>query len=276
MTDKRLSIITVNRNNAGGLASTISSVVSQSFTDFEFIIIDGASQDESPEIIRKNEGHLSYWISEPDKGTYHAMNKGIKMAKGEYCLFLNSGDFLVHPTVLDKIFSHDIQADIISGDVLKIRPNNKFRRVSSPGTVSLHKLCIHSLPHQATLIRRSLFEEISYYNENYRIVSDWEFFLKAIVIHEKSYMHIDEDVSYFRIGGISSSKENFELAYEESQDCLKRLFPKFFNDLMEYRYFYNSNFGQFVLLLKKKKKLFAFVDNLCGWLLTGKKKIAGK
>ena len=106
--------------------------------------------DESPEMIRENAGHLSYWISEPDKGTYHAMNKGIRVAKGEYCLFLNSGDYLVHTTVLEKIFSHNINADIISGDVLKIRPNNKFRRVSSPESISLHKLCIHSLPHQAT------------------------------------------------------------------------------------------------------------------------------
>ncbi len=163
MKEKRLSVITVNRNNAGGLAKTISSVITQSYRDFEFIIIDGASDDESPEIIRKNASHLSYWISEPDKGTYHAMNKGIKVAKGEYCLFLNSGDYLVHSTVLEKVFSHNIDADIISGDVLKIRPNNKFRRVSSPETISLHKLCIHSLPHQATLIRTSLFEEIGYY-----------------------------------------------------------------------------------------------------------------
>ena len=187
MKEKRLSVITVNRNNAGGLAKTISSVVSQSWRDFEFIIIDGASDDNSPEIIRQNEDHLSYWISEPDKGTYHAMNKGIKVAKGEYCLFLNSGDYLVHSTVLEKVFSLDIKADIISGDVLKIRPNGKFRRVSSPETISLHKLCIHSLPHQATLIRTGLFEEIGYYNESYRIASDWEFFLKALVIHEKSY-----------------------------------------------------------------------------------------
>ena len=276
MKEKRLSVITVNRNNAEGLAKTISSVVSQSYRDFEFIIIDGGSEDESPEIIRENADHLSYWISEPDNGTYQAMNKGIKVAKGEYCLFLNSGDYLVHRTVLEMVFSLDINADIISGDVLKIRPNNKFRRVSSPSSVSLHKLCIHSLPHQSTLIRRSLFEEISYYNESYRIVSDWEFFLKALVLNEKSYQHIDVDVSYFKIGGISSSKENFNLSIEESHDCLKRNFPKMATDLMEYRLFFNSDFGQMISLVKKKKKLYNFIENICGILLRSKKIIAGK
>ena len=276
MKEKSLSIITVNRNNARGLKRTISSVLAQTYPDFEFIIIDGASEDESRGIIRENAGHLNYWISEPDNGIYHAMNKGVKVAKGEYCLFLNSGDYLVDCNVLENIFNHDIKADIISGNVLKMRSNTKFRRVSSHDSVSLHKLCIHSLPHQASLIRRSLFDEIGNYTESYRIVSDWEFFLKALVIHEKSYQHISLDISYFTIGGVSSTRENFDLAYQESHDCLKRLFPKFVDDLMDYRYFYNSNFGQILLLLKKKEKLYSFIDNVCGWLLTGKKRIVGK
>jgi glycosyltransferase involved in cell wall biosynthesis len=273
---KSLSIITVNRNNDTGLKKTIDSVISQTYTDFEFIIIDGASTDSSAEVIKENSSYLSYWVSEPDNGTYHAMNKGIKASVGEYCLFLNSGDYLVNNYVLEMIFSWDIKADIVSGNVLKLRLNNKFRRVSSPQSVSLHKLCIHSLPHQASLIRKSLFDETGYYNESFRIASDWEFFLKALVLYEKSYQHISLDISYFRIGGVSSSKENFDLAYQESNDCLRRLFPKFADDLMEYRYFYNSNFGQIISLLKKKEKLYKFIDKMFGWLLTCKKRIAGK
>ena len=272
----KLSIITVNRNNAGGLKKTIDSVKAQTFPDFEFIIIDGASDDESPQVIKEHAGNLSYWISEPDRGIYSAMNKGIMVAKGEYCLFLNSGDFLIHSGVLEEIFNKDLTADIVSGNVLKIRPNNKFRRVSSPGSVSLHKLCIHSLPHQGTLIRRSLFEETGYYNESYRIVSDWEFFLGALVIHEKSYQHIDVDFSYFKIGGISSTNENFVLSREESFDCLKRLFPKLADDLMEYRLFYSSSFGQMISLIKKKKWLYDFLENSCSLMLKSKKIIVGK
>jgi glycosyltransferase involved in cell wall biosynthesis len=272
----KLSIITVNRNNAGGLKKTIDSVKAQTFPDFEFIIIDGASDDESPQVIKEHAGNLSYWISEPDRGIYSAMNKGIMVAKGEYCLFLNSGDFLIHSGVLEEIFNKDLTADIVSGNVLKIRPNNKFRRVSSPGSVSLHKLCIHSLPHQGTLIRRSLFEETGYYNESYRIVSDWEFFLGALVIHEKSYQHIDVDFSYFKIGGISSTNENFVLSREESFDCLKRLFPKMADDLMEYRLFYASSLGQMITLIKKKKRLYDIIEKSCSLMLKSKKIIAGR
>lgn len=276
MSECKLSIITVNLNDAAGLRKTAASVLEQTFRDFEYIIIDGGSSDDSTDVIREISGSLSYRISEPDKGTYNAMNKGIKVARGEYCLFLNSGDFLVDNYVLEKIFNNKIISDIISGDVLKIRPNKKYRRVSSPERISLHKLCIHSLPHQASIIRRTLFEEIGYYTESYKIVSDWEFFLKALVIFEKSYSHIDVDVSYFRIGGISSVKESIRLARDESYDCLKRHFPKFADDLMEYRYFYNSGTGQIITLLKKRKKLYRFIDNLFGIMLTAKKRIIGK
>ncbi len=273
---KSLSIITVNRNNDTGLKKTIDSVISQTYNDFEFIIIDGGSTDSSSEMIREKSSYLSYWVSEPDNGTYHAMNKGIRVSEGDYCLFLNSGDYLLDDKVLERLFSREINADIVSGDVLKIRPNNKFRRVSSHESISLHKLCIHSLPHQASFIRRSMFDEIGYYNENYRIASDWEFFLKALVIFEKSYQHISMDISYFRIGGVSSSRENFDLAYQESREILRDLFPKLADDLMDYRYFYNSNFGQIISLLKKKQNLYKFIEYSCGLLLTGKKRIAGK
>jgi glycosyltransferase involved in cell wall biosynthesis len=273
---KKLSIITVNRNNAEGLRKTIGSVTCQSFRDFEFIVIDGASDDDSPKIILENRDHLDYWVSEPDKGTYHAMNKGLQVARGEYCLFLNSGDYLSRPDILELVFRKDSGADIVSGNVLKIRPNNQFRRVTSPEKVSLHRLCIHSLPHQATLIRTSLFEEIGFYTESYRIASDWEFFLKALVLHKKSYLHIEQDISYFRIGGISSTEQYFQLSREESHDILRRLFPDMEEDLMEYRYFYNSSFGQMISLLKKNPKLYRFVDNVCGFILKSKKKVAGK
>lgn len=276
MAGSKVSIITVNLNDAAGLRKTVSSVLAQTYNDFEFIVIDGGSTDGSTDFIREISSRLSYWLSEPDNGTYNAMNKGIKLASGEYCLFLNSGDFFVDDRVLDNIFNKSETADIISGDVLKVRPNKKFRRVSSPETISLHKLCIHSLPHQATLIRRSLFEEIGYYTESYKIVSDWEFFLKALVIFEKSYSHLNIDVSFFRTGGISSRKESVQLARYESYDCLKRNFPKLVDDLMEYRYFYNSNIGQILLLLKKNRKFYRLIDNLFGWLLAAKKSIVGK
>jgi len=117
----KLSIITVNLNNAEGLRKTIESVVTQTFTDFEYIIIDGGSTDGSVEIIKLYADKITYWVSEPDKGIYNGMNKGIMVAKGEYCQFLNSGDWLVNENVLKEVFA---DVDIVYGD-LKI-PNGNF------------------------------------------------------------------------------------------------------------------------------------------------------
>ena len=95
MTDKpTLSIITVNLNNCDGLQKTIDSVVGQTFTDYEWIVIDGGSMDGSRELIEQYADCLAYWCSEPDNGIYNAMNKGISRATGEWLLFLNSGDSL--------------------------------------------------------------------------------------------------------------------------------------------------------------------------------------
>jgi glycosyltransferase involved in cell wall biosynthesis len=273
---KSLSIITVNRNNADGLRQTIQSVACQTFSDFEYIVIDGASEDNSLSVINEHAASISWRVSEPDSGIYHAMNKGIAAATGEYCLFLNSGDFLIEKMILEKLFGSSPDADIVSCNVLKIRPSNKYRRVTSPETVSLHKLCIHSLPHQATLIRRELFKEIGMYTETFRIASDWEFFLKALVTAKKSYRHIDLDLSFFRIGGISSRTENIELSRKESYTILKDLFPYMADDLMEFRNFNNSNLGQMLALLKKHERLYRFADDLCGSLMGIKKRIAGK
>ena len=88
----KLSIITVNYNDAKGLERTIKSVISQSYHDFEFIVIDGGSSDESQDIIQKYERHIDYWVSEPDGGIYQGMNKGLRQAKGDYVNFMNSGD----------------------------------------------------------------------------------------------------------------------------------------------------------------------------------------
>jgi len=112
----KLSIITVNLNNAEGLRKTIESVVSQTYTDYEYIIIDGGSTDGCVEIIKQYEDKITYWVSEPDKGIYNAMNKGILKAKGEYCQFLNSGDWLIKESILHDIFSILPIADIIYGN----------------------------------------------------------------------------------------------------------------------------------------------------------------
>ena len=114
----KLSIITINRNNAAGLRDTMQSVVSQTSRDFEYIVVDGASTDGSVEVIKELAplfGDGLKWLSEPDNGIFSAMNKGIRMAEGTYCLFLNSGDSLYNSQVVDEFVQFDCNEDIVSG-----------------------------------------------------------------------------------------------------------------------------------------------------------------
>ena len=114
----KLSIITINYNNRDGLQKTIESVVSQSFKDFEWIVIDGGSNDGSRELIERYAESISYWVSEPDKGIYNAMNKGIKASNGDYLLFLNSGDSLCDEYVIADFQKLSFTEDIISGNII--------------------------------------------------------------------------------------------------------------------------------------------------------------
>lgn len=175
----KLSIITVNLNNAKGLSKTIDSVLEQLNPDAEFLIIDGGSVDQSLTMIKEVAHKLSYWISEKDSGIYAAMNKGIEKAKGKHLLFLNSGDTLVADQSLAKLYSQmDDDPDILSC-CIRVEANGPKDEVRSPiKNFSLQNLLLDSLPHQSTLIKRSLFLEHGYYDEELRIAADWDFWLR--------------------------------------------------------------------------------------------------
>lgn len=199
-----LSIITINFNNYAGLKRTIDSVVVQSFHDYEWIIIDGGSKDGSRELIEQYSAHFSYWVSEPDKGVYHAMNKGIARAKGEYLMFLNSGDWLVDSNTLQKCISYGFSSDVIYGDSLFVYENQVVEyRYHSP--LTLNDLYTGFLGHASSFIRSNLLRQEKY-NEDYKIVSDWEFWIK-LAMRNGSFFHIDEFVSYFDTTGISSTDD---------------------------------------------------------------------
>src|SRR5208283_551554 len=178
----KLSIITVNLNNVSGLRKTIESVVNQKYTDYEYIIIDGFSTDGSVEVIKEFTDKITYWISETDKGIYNAMNKGIKRATGDYCLFLNSGDFFANSRILEKCFEHQFSEDIVYGNMI-LEESGILMTWKIPPKLTFNDFYISSIAHPCSFIKRSLFEKTGNYNEKYKIVSDWEFFLKAIFIH---------------------------------------------------------------------------------------------
>lgn len=200
-----LSIITINYNNKDGLQKTIDSVISQTWRDFEWIVIDGGSTDGSKELMEKYQDHFAYWCSEPDKGIYNAMNKGIAKAQGEYCLFLNSGDNLHDHNVLGRVFNNVFSADVIYGDVnfllTDINWVNKY-----PDKLSTHFFLANTIGHPGSFIKRSLFQEGGY-PENLKIASDYYYFLKWFR-EGKTFSHIDLIVSDYDTSGVSSTNND--------------------------------------------------------------------
>lgn len=220
----KLSIITINYNNKDGLQKTINSVITQTYKDFEWIIIDGGSTDGSKELIEKYADYITYWVSEPDKGIYNAMNKGIRVANGEYLLFLNSGDYLVSKCTLKHVFYRSFQADIVYGNLLY----DKKEVERAPGCHNDYIACIDlikgTLYHPATFIKRKLFKKYGYYDETLKIVSDWKFFLYVIAIKGCSVKYLNEDISCFDVNGISSIQ--VVERRKEREKVLLEFFPK--------------------------------------------------
>jgi glycosyltransferase involved in cell wall biosynthesis len=221
----KLSIITINLNNREGLQRTIQSVVSQTFTDFEYIIIDGGSTDGSVEVIREYVDRIDYWISEPDTGIYNAMNKGIRLAKGEYLLFLNSGDWLADENVVKDFYKSKLNEDVISGNVVMKNAKNEIWESPQKDKLVFYVFYRTTIPHQATFILKYLFLQYGFYNENNHIVSDWEFFLECLMINNCSYNHFDRIISYCDMTGISQNSSFATLQKEERQSILKKHFP---------------------------------------------------
>ena len=155
----KFSIITINYNNKDGLERTVKSVISQTFQDFEYIIIDGGSTDGSVDVIKKFADRIDYWVSEPDKGVYNAMNKGIQQAHGDYLNFMNSGDCYYDKYRLEKIMKYNLEADFVIG--------RDFHEDSINGSsfTSIHPLLpnsfyfyISTLPHQSAFIKKEMLK----------------------------------------------------------------------------------------------------------------------
>lgn len=224
-----ISIITISRNNAVGIEKTIQSVINQTYKNIEYIIIDGNSTDNTVNVINKYEKCISYWISEPDTGIYNAMNKGIRHSKGDYVVFINSGDELFEPQTVQKIVSQSDCFDIVYSNLKMINEKKPFIK-DSPEKLTFQYFYLNALPHPATLIKRTLFNSIGYYDETLKIVSDWKWFMIAICKMNVSYKKTDILAARFYEDGISSDKSQKTILVEERRTVLQNEFPLFVND----------------------------------------------
>lgn len=222
----KLSIITINRNNANGLDKTIQSVINQSYEDFEYIVIDGNSTDHSIDIIKKYNSNINYWVSETDKGIYNAMNKGIAKANGNYVLFLNSGDYLVNSDVLKSVFEKQQTADIIYGNMQIDWGNGKISSGKMPDKITFKQMYIDTLWHPVSFIKKTLFDKYGLYNETYKVVADYDFFFKVIIINNVTTYHINVDIAMYNLNGLSSLPENKALEQAERRKVIESYLPQ--------------------------------------------------
>jgi glycosyltransferase involved in cell wall biosynthesis len=199
----KLSIITINYNDAEGLQKTIQSVVKQTYKEFEYIVIDGGSTDKSIDIIKSYADKIHYWVSEKDSGVYNAQNKGILKANGEYVIFLNSGDYFKNDNVIKLLFEKSQGQDIIYGDILYELPNEELTQIY-PDELDFGFFIHNTLPHPCSLIKKELLINYGLYKEELRICADWAFFIDVICKGNASYKHVNLITSVFLIGGLSS------------------------------------------------------------------------
>lgn len=253
----KLSVITINLNNVDGLRKTITSVINQIFSDYEYIIIDGGSTDGSVEVIKEYAEKITYWVSEPDNGIYNAMNKGIKQAKGEYLQFLNSGDWLVDEIILSKVFGIPRITDIVYGHLNIIYDRDiKVQRVLKENQLTLINLFNSSLAHPSTFITRKLFNG-SLYDESFKMAGDKKFLIEKIIFQNCTIQQIDEIIVNFNIVGISSRPESHTTLKEENDRIFVQVLPPRIAKDFE---IYKSNYSDIQSLVNiKKYKLSHFI-----------------
>ena len=219
---KKISIITINYNNASGLEKTIKSVTEQNSVDYEYIVIDGGSDDGSKEIIEKYSGKITHWVSEKDDGIYDAMNKGIAGASGDYCLFLNSGDWLLNSEILLSVSKLNLSEDILYGELLFDFGNSTTKIGKLPDKLNIYYLFNGNIWHPATFIKTKLFQKFGPYNTTYKIAGDYDFFFNTIAIQKVSTHYVEFPISGYNTNGISSDASNTKLIQQERSNIHKK------------------------------------------------------
>lgn len=237
----KLSIITINYNNAEGLRKTLASVASQTYKQIEHVIVDAASTDGSVDIIKEYARRVNseerrvksvIWSSEPDGGVYAGMNKGIKKVTGDYIQILNSGDLLASPDVTERMVAAlPDGVSIFYGNMLKSYDGKTIiNRDTCGGGMYTPESFLYfykgTLNHDCAYIRRDLFDKYGLYNEDMKICSDWEWYVKAIALGGEKPIYTNIDVTIFDMNGVSESGgKHAELIKKERREYLEKILP---------------------------------------------------
>ena len=244
----KVSLITVSFNSASTITDTIESIHAQDYDDIEYIIVDGASKDNTVEIIKSFGSKIDKWISEPDKGIYDAMNKAIRMATGEVVGILNSDDFYSATNIVSQVASafHDSSMDAVFGDLVFVDPNNLKKIVRKYSSAKWHpeKFARGFMPaHPTFFVRRKYYEQIGLFKTDYKIAADYELLIRFLYVHKLKYKYLPINMVTMRKGGVSSNGilSNIILNDEIIRGCREngiptnvfKVYPKYFTKLFE-------------------------------------------
>lgn len=255
----KISIITVVFNAAKTLEETIKSVIQQSYNNWEFIIVDGGSTDGTIDLLERYESAKVLWKSEPDKGIYDAMNKGIERASGEWIYFLGGDDVFIDSNVLEKIFSDkSYEVDYLYGNVFDKRSMKNY-----DGEFDRKKLLKRNICHQAIFFKKDLFNKIGNFETRYRLFGDWEFNLRCFSDENVKREYIDIVIANYSAGG-ASAENNDVLFFREV------LFPRRIQNIKKEGLNKLKNIRVYdewwrllrSLRLKKNEKISDFVDEV--------------
>ena len=260
-TNPLVSIITACFNSEKFLERTLQSVCCQTYPNIEHIIIDGGSKDATLDIIKKHKEHISYWISEPDKGVYDAMNKGINVSSGDILYFLNSDDRLYDKDVIKKIvyFLKLKKAAFVYGNILNCNSNNYDLSLGKyPDLITKRHFLRGTIGHPATFFHRNCFKKAGNFDIRYKILSDYEWFLRALFKHKLRSYHMRQIVSIFQCNGISSDKKNSDCITNERKAIEKIYFNKIETYLGKFiNFFLYGDCFRYILRVVLRKRIYS-------------------
>ena len=238
----KVSIITVVWNNKETIQDAIESVLSQTYKNIEYIIIDGASTDGTVEIVKSYGDKISKFVSEPDKGLYDAMNKGVKLATGDVVGILNSDDFYVDEFVVEKVMwtFQEQEVDSVFADLIYVKPDNLAKTVRHYDSSKFHpsKFAYGWMPaHPTFFVKREVYEKYGDFKTDYKIAADYEILVRFIAKYKISYYYLKEVIIKMRIGGVSTQgiKSNYVLNKEIIRGCRENgIYANWFMVLSKY------------------------------------------
>ena len=203
----KVSIITASYNSADTIEECIESVIHQTHGDMEYIVVDGGSKDGTVDIIRKYWGRISKWVSEPDEGMYHALNKGIGMATGDVVGILHSNDVYAHDGVIEKVSGSMAGAEGCYGDLVYVGRDN-LQRIIRYWKSRPYKSGLFTWgwmpPHPTFFVRKRAYERLGLFDTSFRISADYELMLRFIEREEIPTVYIPEVLVRMRMGGASN------------------------------------------------------------------------